>query len=366
MAAIGGALGEERAAEAAALRNLRRFRSRILFIVLALAGLGVLAIWCTSVGAANIGMQKVVSILAHKMGAPLPADLKASEVTVVTHLRLPRIATAVLGGAALGVSGTVMQGVTRNPLVSPYTLGVSAAAAFGASLAIIVGFGEMAGGQWVIVTAAFACALLSAALVFGAGLRVGTAPETVILTGIALMYLFVAGTATIQFLATEEQLASVVHWTFGSLTRAGWLAVIVMAVISLVSWPFLFRHAWSLNAMASGGDDFARSLGVPVERVRFSVCFVAVLLTSTVISFTGVIGFVGLVAPHMARIIIGTDHRLLLPFSGIVGAWLLLAADLAGRVLVAPTVLPVGITVAYLGVPIFLHLVLRSRQREIA
>jgi iron complex transport system permease protein len=131
----------------------------------------------------------------------------------------------------------------------------------------------------------------------------------------------------------------------------------------LVSWPFFFRHAWSLNAIASGGDDFARSLGVPVERVRFVLCIVAVLLTSTVISFTGVIGFVGLVAPHMARMMIGTDHRLLLPFSAIVGAWLLLAADAAGRLLFAPTVLPVGITVAYLGVPVFLHLVMRSRGR---
>ncbi len=351
------------AADAAAQASLRRFRARVSMAAAGAGGMVLLALWCTTIGASNLGMGDVAAILAHRLGAALPGHLKASDVTVVSHLRLPRIAMAILGGAALGVAGTVMQGVTRNPLVSPYTLGISAAAAFGASLAIIFGFGQSMGGQWFVVASAFVFALACALVVFGAGLRVGTSPETVILTGIALMYLFMAGTATIQFLASEEQLASVVHWTFGSLTRAGWPAVVAMAIVTALSWPFFLRHAWSLNAIASGGDDFARSLGVPVERVRFVLCVVAVLLTATVISFTGIIGFVGLVAPHMARMIIGTDHRLLLPFSAVVGAWLLLAADAAGRLLFAPTVLPVGITVAYLGVPVFLHLVMRSRGR---
>lgn len=354
-------------AGAAAQRDLRRFRSRLLMVAAGLAGVIALALWCTTIGASDLGMREVAAILAHNLvGAPLPDHLKPRDVTVVSHLRLPRIAMAILGGAALGVAGTVMQGVTRNPLVSPYTLGISAAAAFGASLAIIFGLDQGAGGQWLVVASAFVLALVCAVIVFGAGLRVGTSPETVILTGIALMYLFMAGTATIQFLASEEQLASVVHWTFGSLTRAGWPAVAAMALVSLLAWPILLRHAWPLNAIASGGDDFARSLGVAVERVRFVLCIVAVLLTSTVISFTGVIGFVGLVAPHMARMAIGTDHRLLLPFSAVVGALLLLAADAAGRLLFSPTILPVGITVAYLGVPVFLHLVMRSRRRAVA
>lgn len=354
------------AADAAARRHVRLFRSRLLGIAAGAIGMAVFALWCATIGAAGLGLGKVAAIVAHLLGAPLADGLKPSDVTVVSHLRLPRIAMAILGGAALGLAGTVMQGVTRNPLVSPYTLGISAAAAFGASLAIILGLGGLAIGQWLIVGSAFVLALLCALIVFGAGLRVGTSPETVILTGIALMYLFMAGTATIQFLASEEQLASVVHWTFGSLTRAGWPAVVALAAVSLATWPLLMRYAWPLNAIASGGDDFARSLGIPVERVRFVVCIAAVLLTATVISFTGVIGFVGLVAPHMARMIIGTDHRLLLPFSAVVGAWLLLAADAAGRLLFAPTVLPVGITVAYLGVPVFLHLVMRSRGRASA
>lgn len=351
------------AAESAARRHLHLFRSRLLLIGAGAVGMAAFALWCATIGASGLGLGKVAAIVAHLLGASLPDGLRPSDVTVVTHLRLPRIAMAILGGAALGLAGTVMQGVTRNPLVSPYTLGISAAAAFGASLAIISGLGEIATGHWVIVASAFACALLCAVIVFGAGLRTGTSPETVILTGIALMYLFMAGTATIQFLASEEQLASVVHWTFGSLTRAGWPAVAALALVSLVAWPLLQGHAWSLNAIASGGDDFARSLGVHVERVRFVTCILAVLLTAAVISFTGVIGFVGLVAPHMARMIIGGDHRLLLPCSAVVGAWLLLAADAAGRLVVAPTVLPVGITVAYLGVPVFLHLVMRSRGR---
>jgi iron complex transport system permease protein len=350
------------AIQAASLRHNRHIRGRIAIVAFCALATVLLALWCATIGASNLGLSEVTSSIASIFGAALPTHMKPSDVSVVHHLRLPRILMAVLGGAGLGVAGTVMQGVTRNPLVSPYTLGISAAAAFGASVAIFFDLGSQALGHWPVVISAFVCALLCALVVFGMGLRAGTSPETIILTGIALMYLFMAGTATIQFLASEEQLASVVHWTFGSLTRANWPAVIAMAVVSLLVWPVLLSQAWPLNAIATGGEEYARSLGVSVEAVRFILCIAVVLMTATVISFTGVIGFVGLVAPHMARLVIGGDHRLLLPFSAIVGAFLLLGADAAGRLLFAPTVLPVGIAVAYMGVPVFLHLILRNRN----
>jgi len=353
-------VGSTPVADNARQRYLRLNGQRVALILVGLVVLVAIALWSATIGASGLGVPEITAGALHALGWPLPDTMNAREATVVQQLRLPRVVMALLGGAALGVSGAVMQGVTRNPLVSPYTLGISAAAAFGASLVIF--FNPVLPDTWMVVASAFGCALVCALVVFGTGLRAGTPPETIILTGIALMYLFIAGTATLQFLASEEQLAAVVHWTFGSLARAGWPSVAAMAIISLLVWPLLLSQSRQLDAIASGGDEYARSLGVPVERTRFILCVAAVLLTSTVISFTGVIGFVGLVAPHMARLVIGGSHRFLLPLSAILGAMLLLAADALGRVAFAPTALPVGITVAYLGVPIFLHLILRSRR----
>ena len=340
-------------------RYLGLHRARMALVAIAAVIMLALALWGATIGASGLGVTEIVASILNAFGLPLPEGMTQREATVVQQLRLPRVIMALLGGAALGVSGTVMQGVTRNPLVSPYTLGISAAAAFGASLVIF--FHPVLPDTWLVVGGAFCCALVCALIVFGAGLRTGTPPETVILIGIALMYLFMAGTATLQFLASEEQLAAVVHWTFGSLTRAGWPSIVAMTVVSILIWPLLLTQSRRLDAIASGGDEYARSLGVPVERTRFILCIAAVLLTSTVISFTGVIGFVGLVAPHMARLVIGGDHRLLLPLSAITGSILLLGADALGRVVFSPTALPVGITVAYLGVPMFLHLIARNR-----
>ena len=183
-----------------------------------------------------------------------------------------------------------------------------------------------------------------------------------ILAGIALMYLFSALTATLQFFATTEQLQAVVHWTFGSLTRANWEAVFIICVILVVSLPLLMRYAWAMNAMASGGDEVAKSLGINASVVRIISSLLAVLITAGIISFTGVIGFVCLVGPHMARMIIGGDHRFLIPYSGIVGGVLLVAADTIGRTAFSPVIIPVGIVISYIGVPLFINLILTRRK----
>lgn len=349
-------------AQAARQRYLGLYRRRVALIAAGAIGMIILAAWGATIGASGLGVAEIVASVLASAGLPLAEGMTAREVSVVLELRLPRVVLALLGGAALGLSGAVMQGVTRNMLVSPYTLGISAAAAFGASLVIF--FSPVLPHPALVVASAFAFALACALVVFGSGLRPGTSPETIILIGIALMYLFTAGTATLQFLASDEQLAAVVHWTFGSLNRATWSAVLAIVAATIISWPILALHAGELDAIASGGDEYARSLGVAVERTRFVLCIAAVLLTSTVISFTGVIGFVGLVAAHMARLLVGGDHRLLLPLSAIVGATLLVGADALGRVAFSPTALPVGITVAYLGVPIFLHLIARGSGRQ--
>lgn len=329
----------------------------------ALVLLLTLAVYALSLGANDLTLAQALQIIA----SPILPDGLIAEVTslqqkVVTQLRLPRIAMAVVAGAGLTVAGVMMQGITRNPLVSPFTIGLSPAAAFGAALAILFGALEMPGwGNALIVGGAFTMSLLCAAFVLGIAGLGGTSATTIILAGIGLTYLFSALTATLQFVATQEQLAAIVHWTFGSLNASDWYEVALAGIILAISVPVFWRMSWALNALAAG-EETAASLGHDLKRVRLATAVLSVLITAGIISFTGVIGFVGLVAPHIARMIIGNDHRVLIPFSMIVGAILLLVADTIGRTLFSPAVIPVGIVVAYVGVPLFVHLIIRQKR----
>lgn len=328
--------------------------SLLLATVLLAVGLGVESL--------SIG-QTLRAILAPWLPAPALHDLDSTQIAVVQELRLPRVLMGVICGAGLAMAGVAMQGITRNPLVSPYTLGISPAAALGASLAILLGWNASPGvGPYLMVAMAFACAALCAAVVLGLAAVRGVNAVVLVLGGVGLTYLFSAMTATVQFVASEAQLASIVHWTFGSLNGRRWEEVAIAGGIWLLCAPLLLVHAGALNAFASGGDDVAASLGHAVQRTRVLVSLAAVLGSAAIVSFTGVIGFVGLVAPHIARLLIGGDHRVLLPFAAVLGALLVVGADLVGRIAFAPVMVPVGIVVAYLGVPLFLHLLLSRRQ----
>lgn len=326
----------------------------LVAVVLLSAGLGVQAL---SPG------QTLRAILSPWLPGAALADLSATQIAVVQDLRLPRTVMGLICGAGLAMAGVAMQGITRNPLVSPYTLGISPAAALGASLAILMGWHALPGtGLYLTVAMAFACAALCAVIVLGLASLRGVNAMVLILGGVALTYLFSAMTATVQFVASEQQLASIVHWTFGSLNGRRWDEVFIAGGVWLLCAPLLLAHAGALNAFAAGGDDVAASLGYAVQRTRVLVSLAAVLSSAAIVSFTGVIGFVGLVAPHIARMAIGGDHRVLLPFAAVVGALLVVSADLVGRLAFAPVMVPVGIVVAYLGVPLFIHLLLTRRQ----
>lgn len=332
----------------------------------ALAALVAIALFALSLGANDLTFPQAVQIA---FGFVLPdnlvAEVSSLQEKVVLQLRLPRIVMAIVAGAGLSVAGVMMQGITRNPLVSPFTVGLSPAAAFGAALAILSGALAMPDyGTYLIVAGAFASSLVCAAIVLGIAGLSGISATTIILAGIGLTYLFSAFTATLQFVATQEQLAAIVHWTFGSLNAAGWDEVGLSALILAVSAPVFWKLAWALNALAAG-EETAASLGYDLKTTRLLTALFSVLLTAGIIAFTGVIGFVGLVAPHIARMMIGNDHRWLIPFAMIIGALLLLVADTIGRSLFAPAVIPVGIVVAYVGVPLFVHLILRQRRRAL-
>jgi iron complex transport system permease protein len=334
---------------------------KVLFIFLGLGLLVVLTLVSTTLGSAALSIKEVVSTISARIFPFLDIEANTKYDAIVWDIRLPRIVMAILAGAGLAISGAAMQGIMRNPLVSPFTIGISSAASFGASVAIILGAGIVSTTKYLIITNAFIFALLASLLVFALAKIRGMRPETVILAGIALNYFFSAGTSILQYIATEEEVHSVVHWLFGTLTGVTWENILLITILIAISLPLLIRYSWDVNALVAG-DDLATTLGVHTGRVRTIIMVLSSLMTAGIISFTGIIGFVGLVAPHITRMIVGSDHRFLLPCSSILGGFLLLGADTIGRTAFQPTIIPVGIVVSVIGVPFFVFLILKTRK----
>ncbi|HDR73384.1 MAG TPA: iron ABC transporter permease [Methanoculleus sp.] len=348
------AAGEGLRQEYARLRQKKvRFIAALLLILVVLAGVSV------TIGSANLSMaESYAAIIAGIF--PGAVDVPEIAQVIVWDYRLHRVMFAMVAGFGLAISGSVMQGILRNPLASPFTLGISSAATTGAALAIVAGAG-VAGGEYLIVANAFLFSLIATFAIYAMARYRGMGAESMILAGIALMYLFSAITALLQYFSSAEQLQEVVFWVFGSVDKSSWLKLGVSGSVLLVFVPYLLVRAWDLNALAEG-DEVAGSLGVPVDRSMAIFMFIASLITAGIICFTGTIGFIGLVAPHITRMAIGGDHRALLPASGLVGAALLLGADCAARTLIqGATIIPVGIVTIFLGVPFFLYLFMRRR-----
>lgn len=334
-----------------------------------LAGFGfaaaVLFILAVSLGAVRVPIQAVMRVLSGM-------DADARFQTIIYDIRLPHALAALLAGAGLSAAGAAMQSILRNPLGSPFTLGLSQAGAFGAASAVmLMGTGAMQSTQMGAVTIAnpylttlsafFACMVTSLIIIAIARIR-GATPEVMVLSGVALGSLFSAGTMFLQYFADDVQLAAMVFWTFGDVGRAGWKEVGFMAVVVVVGVVFFVLNRWNYNAI-DAGDETAKSLGVRVERVRMLGMIAASLITAFIVSFLGVIGFVGLICPHIVRRLIGDDHRFVMPGSCLTGAVLLLASDTVARIMMAPHVLPVSILTAFLGAPTFLYLLIQERKR---
>ncbi|WP_342686020.1 MULTISPECIES: iron ABC transporter permease [unclassified Methanoculleus] len=333
------------------------FIAALILILAALVGVAV------TLGSANLPVaDSYLAILAGLF--PEAVDLpdrmvESNAVGIVWGWRLHRVLFAIVAGFGLAIAGTVMQGVLRNPLASPFTLGIASAASCGASVAIILGAGFLSG--YLVIGNAFLFAMLAAGAIYGMARLKGMGSETMILAGIALMYLFSAVTSFLQYLGTSEKVQEVVFWMFGSLDKSSWpkLGLVTVVVVAVV--PLLLWRAWDLNALAEG-DETAKSLGVPVERSMAGFMLAASLVTAVIICFTGTIGFIGLVAPHITRMVIGADHRTLIPASGLVGAVILLGADCLARTVIPGAIIPVGIMTAFLGIPFFVYLFMRRRD----
>ena len=332
---------------------------KMLFLISLILGIILLGGYAATRGSADISVLDVYSTIGAKF-FPGVFDTNWFSDQIVWGLRLHRIFMAIVGGIGLAISGAVMQGILKNPLASPFTLGISSAAGFGASLAIVMGAG-IVGGEYLIVGNAFIFTFIASLVVLGLAKYKGISPETMILAGIAVSYIFSALTSFLQYMGNADQVQGVVFWMMGSLGRSDWDNVAIVTGIILLCFPYLLLRSWDINAMGTG-DETAKSLGVNVERTRVLCMMLVSVIVASIVCFTGTIGFIGLVSPHITRMVIGGDHRFLLPASALVGALLLLGADTVARTILAPVILPVGIMTSFIGVPFFIYLFMRRKK----
>lgn len=335
-------------------------RKRLIMIIL-FAVLIVTTLVAICVGTASVSIKDILGVIFSSSNGE-----NALNETVIMKLRLPRVLTAIIVGASLAGSGAVMQGVLRNPLVSPYTLGVSSGAAFGAALAIVFGisvFGSSfaAVSNYVVVGNAFIFGLISMVLVYSIAKVNGMATSTLILAGVAISYLFSALVSIVKYASNKDKLNDIVFWLMGGLWNVRWSGILLLFVINAVCLILMAKYSWDLNGLGSG-DEVAISLGVNINKVRRVCLVLCALSTSSCIAFTGIIGFVGLVAPHVSRIVIGSDNRFQIPCSCLMGAILLLISDTLARTMISPTEIPVGIVTSLIGAPFFIYLIIRKRR----
>lgn len=343
---------------------LKYARRKILFLVFLAAMLAALSLVTMMMGSTNLSIWEVITKLMH------PDE--SWESTVVWDLRFRMVVAAVLAGSALGVAGTVMQSILRNPLASPFTLGLSNASAFGASLAILFFEGGVVVGSasayvnisnpLMVTLFAFVFAMVATGVMLLLVKLTACSPETIVLAGLAISSIFSAGLAFLQFLANDVALSAIVFWQFGSLSKVSWDNLFLLLIVVFAISLYFFMKRWDYNAM-DAGEDVAYGLGVNVNRTRLMGLIMAAVLTATTVSFMGIIGFIGLIGPHLVKKIVGNDNRYTLIGSMLMGSVILLLSYLVGSYGFS-TVIPVGIITSAIGGPIFIMILIRGYRRK--
>lgn len=338
----------------------KKFWAAMLLLLLLLG----ISLYSLRVGSLHLSISRLFSAL-------LSQNVTGLDHHVLWNIRLPRTIGAVIAGAGLGLAGVVMQNILRNPLASPFTIGVSQGAAFGAAFAIIVlGAGKVhtvgneavtANLPSVVVLAAFTGSLITVGLILLISTIRDISSEGVILAGVALSAFFGAATMFLQYFATDMQVAATVFWTFGDLGKAGWRENLVLALVLCPILLLFMRKGWDYNAF-QWGDDAARGLGLSVRRLRLISLLLSALMVSIITAFLGIIGFIGLMAPHLMKRLVGSDYRFLVPLSATTGALILLISDIIARTVMGPIILPVGIITSFAGAPLFLYLLVKGRK----
>ncbi|MEL0436864.1 iron ABC transporter permease [Phycobacter sp. 'Weihai'] len=330
---------------------------RLFWLTIGAAALGLAMVLDILTGPAMLGLADVLHSLF------LPGSADATNVVIVWSIRLPMTLMAVTIGVALSVAGVAMQTILGNPLASPYTLGLSAAAGFGASLALLTGITLPILGLFTVPFAAFVASACASALVYGFSRVRGMSSEIMVLAGIATLFLFQSLQSMLQYMAEPEVLQAIVFWLFGSLLKASWSNLPISAGLTALCILALLPDLWRLTALRMG-DERAAAVGVDVGKLRIRVFTLTAILTAGAICFVGTIGFVGLVAPHIARMLVGEDQRFLVPMAALTGAFVMVAASVLSKLISPGHVIPIGIVTAVFGVPFLFILILRGKRRS--
>ena len=349
-----------------ALYGYRQYVVRKWLVLAVTLGLLVMAaLWSISAGSAGLTVADILEALFHR------GETKNS--TIIWNVRLPRVCTALVIGAGLAVAGCVMQNVLRNPMASASTLGVSQGACFGAATAIVFLDGGIQVGNTVanftvtsiptVSLMAFSGGMITTIVILALSRGRRATPSSMVLAGVALSSIFSGMTTLIQYFADDVKTASLVYWTFGSLNKATWQQIGIMAIVAAAAFLYFWYNRLHFNAMEAGAAT-AKSLGVPVDRLTVLSMILCALVASISVAFAGSIGFIGLIAPHIMRRFVGNDYRFLLPGSALGGAALMLLADVASRIILPPVVLPIGALTSFLGGPMFLYLCLKGGKKR--
>lgn len=337
-------------------------QTRRRYLMLGLMALGLLASFVVDVatGPGDYSLATVVEVLTdpYAQGARLKV--------IVWDYRLPVALTALIVGGLLAAAGAQMQTILNNPLAEPFTLGVSAAASFGASLAIVLGFSVIpAIGGLIVTLNAFVFALATCGFILLATRLKGVGSETMILFGIAIFFTFSALLSLMQYMASEDQISRIVFWMMGSLGRASWEKIGLGALLLAVALPFGLMRTWQMTALRMG-ETTAASMGVDVARLRIEMLISVSLMAATAVAFVGTVGFIGLVGPHIARMLVGEDQRFFLPLSAMVGALVMSLTSIISKSITPGVIYPIGIITALIGVPVFVSIILSTRRERLS
>ncbi len=336
----------------------RTLRRRASFVLSCFVVIVVTAGFALTYGPMDISFAETyITIWNHITGNIVDSGMDY----IVVGVRSPRIVGGILAGGGLAVCGVVMQSVLRNPLADPYTTGVSSGASFGATLAIFLGLS--AASKAPIVVLGFIFALIpTMAIMAMSKSRMASSPTTMIMLGIGLLYIFNACTTVMMLMTNPDDLAAIYQWQVGSLGKIQWADIPYMAAVVIPGIIAIQLLAGKLNILATG-DDSAKAMGVDAHRMRIILLAITGLISAGIVSFTGILGFVGLVTPHIVRIFMGADNRYLLPASVMFGAMLIILADLIGRAVITDAVIPAGVIMAFIGGPTFIILLLRKGDK---
>ncbi len=334
-------------------------RMKYIFIAACAAIIVVVAGYSITIGSYDIGFVQAYEIIWDHIRGIIPEDL-TTEHYVVWNLRLPRVVIGVFGGAGLAVAGVVMQSILKNPLADSYTTGVSSGAGFGATLAMTLGLSV--GSSYGVIILAFLFSLIPTGIIIAISKMSNASPTTMIMAGIGTMYIFNAMTTVMMLWADPQALAQIYSWQVGSLGNGGVsienAPIVIVAVLACIIVIQLM--AGKINVLATG-DESAKALGIDADKMRIILLMITGMLAAAVVSFVGLVGFVGLVTPHICRMFIGADNRYLIPASALFGGMLMIVADQIGRVALS-TPLPVGVVMSFIGGPVFIWLILRKSK----